>query len=124
MGNVRALASPFATEMRWMPPGGRPGTRPWAAATQRLSEDQESPHAAGRSDSRRAEPPSGEMRWIRAGPAAESERRNAICVPSGDQAGQDSAAGSLVRRRASASPMIFTQMSQLSPRSPRETKAI
>jgi hypothetical protein len=53
-----------------------------------------------------------------------SKRRNAICAPSGDQAGNTSAAGWVVSRLASGWSAIFTQMSQFSSSSPPEAKAI
>ena len=45
-------------------------------------------------------------------------RQKAISRPSGDQLGEESTAGSLVRRRISELPIIFSQMSQLSDFSP------
>src|SRR4030095_2306167 len=54
----------------------------------------------------------------------ETSRRNAIWVPSGDQEGSVSGAGSVVRRLAPGSPTIFSQISQLTPSSPAEAYAI
>ena len=54
----------------------------------------------------------------------EVARMKAIHLPSGDQAGPWSTAGSDVIRRAASSPTIFSQISTLSPLSPVEKKAI
>ena len=52
------------------------------------------------------------------------DRTKAICFPSGDHSGLQSTAVSVVKRRLSGSPMIFSQMSELFPVSPVDRKAI
>ena len=127
-GNVTARGSPLATGSGEMPPGASPpdaGLRRGQPAT--VGGPGELDAARG---SRTAGVP-GRPAATRGGrPVAEDRRARPECAQERDlrpvrgPGGVGSAAGSVVRRRASASPTIFSQMSQLAPSSPAEAYAI
>jgi hypothetical protein len=82
-----------------------------AAAIHRPSGDQDRVAARTRTSlSFRSGPPRGETRWMVPGTAepGRGERTNAMRRPSGDQAGPQSTAGSVVTRRSSEAPISFT----------------